>query len=291
MKRSGLTISIIFEAQSANYGEGMGNITTLKKMTRGDGKVYSYISRQAMRYNIVQQMNCDNTPVTDENTVVQFASSASVKDYPEIDLFGYMKTSSKDGNKKGGQQVRSAVARLSNAISLHPYASDMDFLTNMGLAKRGDFANAIANSEIHNSFYAYTVTVDLDKVGIDENDATNIPDEEKKKRVIKLIETLQFLYRDIKGRRENLAPVFAIGGVYERKNPYFESRLEMKNGELNCSMICDVINACDDTKAHTHVGMFEGKIKNASEAKSKLSASSISDMFEAVKKEVAEYYD
>lgn len=291
MKRSGLTISIIFEAQSANYGEGMGNITTLKKMTRGDGKVYSYISRQAMRYNIVQQMNCDNTPVTNENKVVQFASSASVKDYPEIDLFGYMKTSSKDDNKKGGQQVRSAVARLSNAISLHPYASDMDFLTNMGLAKRGDFANAIANSEIHNSFYAYTVTVDLDKVGIDENDATNIPDEEKKKRVIKLIETLQFLYRDIKGRRENLAPVFAIGGVYERKNPYFESRLEMKKGELNCSMICDIINACEDTKAHTHVGMFEGKIKNASEAKSKLSASSISDMFEAVKKEVAEYYD
>lgn len=55
MNKKGLTISMIFEASSANYGEGIGNISSLKKMTRSDGKVYTYISRQAMRYNIVQQ--------------------------------------------------------------------------------------------------------------------------------------------------------------------------------------------------------------------------------------------
>ena len=56
MSRNGLTITIVFLAESANYGEGVGNITTLKKMTRGNYEQYSYISRQAMRYNIVQQL-------------------------------------------------------------------------------------------------------------------------------------------------------------------------------------------------------------------------------------------
>ena len=38
MRKNGLTISMIFEAQSANYGEGMGNIATLKHITRADGE-------------------------------------------------------------------------------------------------------------------------------------------------------------------------------------------------------------------------------------------------------------
>jgi CRISPR-associated protein Cst2 len=36
--KNGLTLTIIFEAESANYGEGIGNIAILKKMRRGDGK-------------------------------------------------------------------------------------------------------------------------------------------------------------------------------------------------------------------------------------------------------------
>ena len=63
MKKDGLTLTMVFLAESANYGEGVGNITTLKKMTRGDYQQYSYISRQAIRYNLVQQLNWDDTPV------------------------------------------------------------------------------------------------------------------------------------------------------------------------------------------------------------------------------------
>ena len=63
MKKSGLTVTMVFDASSANYGEGIGNISQLKKMTRAGGEVYTYISRQAIRYNIVEQMGIDNTPV------------------------------------------------------------------------------------------------------------------------------------------------------------------------------------------------------------------------------------
>ena len=55
MRREGLTVTMVFLAESANYGEGIGNISTLKKMSRGNHEQYSYISRQAMRYNIVRQ--------------------------------------------------------------------------------------------------------------------------------------------------------------------------------------------------------------------------------------------
>ena len=61
MKRDGFTITMVFLAESANYGEGIGNVSSLKKMTRGNDWQYSYISRQAMRYNIVQQLKWDNT--------------------------------------------------------------------------------------------------------------------------------------------------------------------------------------------------------------------------------------
>ena len=69
MKKDGLTLTMVFLAESANYGEGVGNITTLKKMTRGDYQQYSYISRQAIRYNLVQQLNWDDTPVDGKSEI------------------------------------------------------------------------------------------------------------------------------------------------------------------------------------------------------------------------------
>lgn len=289
MSRNGLTLTMIFEAQSANYGEGIANISQLKKMTKGNGEVYTYISRQAIRYNIVNQMQCDNTPVEDAG-VVQFAPLATIADYPEIDLFGYMKTSAKGEKDKGTQSIRSAVVRLSNAISLEPYKSDLDFLTNMGLAKRGkDLNNAIAQSEVHHSLYVYTLTIDLDRVGIDTNDDINLDAAEKTRRIHLLLDTIQYLYRDIKGRRENFGPIFAVGGVYERKNPYFEGRVELNKKGLNTALIKDIIESCEDTKLHTVVGSLDGKFKNQDEI-NELSPISVSQLFQTLKKEVEDYY-
>jgi CRISPR-associated protein Cst2 len=284
--KKGLTLSMIFEASSANYGEGIGNISVLKKMSRGDGNMYSYISRQAMRYNIVQQLGWDNTPVAD-NGVVQFDPKATIAGYPEIDLFGYMKTNAKTENDSGGANTRSAVCRLSNAISLEPYNSDIDYLTNMALAKRGNFKNAIAQSEIHTSFYTYTIAVDLDRVGIDNG--IEVDKAERCKRVSSLLDAIQFLYRDIKGRRENLSPVFSIGGVYERKNPYFEGRIALGKGKLDVKKIASVVNSCDDTKSNTVVGYLGGSFINDIEI-AELHPLEINALFDAVKKEVGSFY-
>ena len=52
--KKGLSITLIFKGQSLNYSEGIGNISELKKLTRGDGSVYTYASRQALRYDMVR---------------------------------------------------------------------------------------------------------------------------------------------------------------------------------------------------------------------------------------------
>ncbi len=282
MNKNGLTITMIFDASSANYGEGIGNISQLKKMTRSGGEVYTYISRQAIRYNIVQQMQIDNTPVDNAQKVVQFSPNTTIKDYPEIDLFGYMKTT------KGGQSIRSAVVRLSNAISLEPYKSDTDFLNNMGLAKRSGLENALAQSEIHKSLYSYTITIDLDKIGIDDD--IEIENSEKSERIIKLLDTIQFLWRDIRGRRENLNPLFAVGGIYERKNPYFEDRLKLTKNGLDTELIKSVKDSCEDTQSNTIIGYVPGFFSNEDEITSTLSPVNISEMFTKLKEEVRAYY-
>ncbi|WP_231682867.1 type I-B CRISPR-associated protein Cas7/Cst2/DevR [Phosphitispora fastidiosa] len=293
MRLKGLTLSIIFEAQSGNYGEGFGNIQVLKKLSRGDGGVYSYISRQALRYNIINQLGWDNTPVEGAGggakKVVQFAPSAKISDYPEIDLFGYMKTAKGESGNS-----RSAIVRLSHAIALENYHAEMDYLTNMALSSRGkNLDNSISQSEIHQSFYAYTITIDLDRVG-KETDQTGtvteeIPDAEKAARVVKLLKTVQFLYRDIKGRRENLAPVFAIGGVYNRKNPYFEGRLRLNKCSLDTGIIKEMFKD-EDVRENTLVGLLDGILDNSTKIKDDLVAVDINSLFDELKGKVEGYY-
>ncbi|MEY8351300.1 type I-B CRISPR-associated protein Cas7/Cst2/DevR [Bacillus cereus] len=291
MQKKGLTFSVIFEAESANYGEGVGNVTALKKISRGTGESFSYISRQALRYNIVEQMEVNHTPLNLDGTVIQFHPDATIEDNPEIDLFGYMKTTKPT-------RTRSAVVRLSNAVALESFQTDIDFLTNKGLLDRynataeeqKDGGN-IAQSEIHKSYYTYTVTVDLDCVGIDRNDGIEISNYEKNKRVYNLLDAVKFLYRDIKGRRENLTPLLVIGGVYEKKNPFFENRLKVKNNQLLVETIEDVLSLDSSIRENTVVGYVQGVFQNDSNIKEKLHPTSVGGFFNQLQESVSTYYN
>lgn len=286
----GLTMTFFFEAESANYGEGVGNVTSLKKISRDGGRAYTYISRQALRYNIINQMGCDDTPLDLYKDVIQFAPDATIKDYPEIDLFGYMKTIKPI-------RTRPAVTRLSNAIALETFNADLDFLTNKNLldrynedvSKKKNGSN-ISQSEIHKSYYSYTITIDLDKVGIDKNDKIEIENSEKAERVKKLLDAVKFLYRDIKGRRENLSPIFAIGGVYSIKNPFFENRVKCYNNMINIEAIKSVLNLDKEISDNTNVGLINGIFRNNDELINELNAIDMSELFDKIKGEVDAYY-
>lgn len=296
--KNGLTFSYIFLANRLNYGEGIGNISSLKKLSRANGEMYSYMSRQAFRYNIVEQMGVDNTTLTAEGsgdkTVLQFHPDASITDYPEIDLFGYMKTKRKE---EGHTRTRSAAVRVNHAVSLEPYVGDIDFLTNKGLTDRfnvqqnkKEAGSNIAQSEVHESFYAVTVTVDLDKIGEDAGDDISLSNEEKYKRISELLDTVKFLYRDIKGRRENLSPLFIVGGVYERKNPFFFRRLGMHKNALDINMIQDTIGIDEMVKNNTKIGYITGSLANNDEIVEQLAPLSMQAFFEYLKASCKEVY-
>lgn len=296
MDKKGLTFTAIFLAESANYGEGIGNVATLKKISRNRGEQYTYISRQAIRYNIVEQLGENKANVKAEGSgdkkVVQFSAETTIKDYPELDFFGYMKTVKGDNSKN-----RSAIVRLSNAVSLETFKGDLEFLTNKGLVDRIDrnekvFPN-IAQAEIHKSYYKYTVTIDLDKIGIDELDEIEIENEEKARRVNKLLDTISLLYRDIRGRREDLKPLFIIGGVYDIKNPFFENVVDVRNNKILVEKLTSGIY--DFIEKDTAVGIVKEQFENDTEietelAKKNIKVLNVPEFFKQLKNKIGEYY-
>ncbi len=300
-KKSGLTISMIFKAQSLNYGEGIGNIAELKKLSRGDGKVYTFASRQALRYDIARlgnKMFGWNLEVVDKlQGTVQFKEKLSIADSEEMDLFGYMKTSKKSNEEIGGANIRSAAVRLSNAISLEDYKSDMDFLNNKGLADRiKEFPN-LANVEQHLSYYTYTVTIDLEKIGVDGT--IELTKEEKSKRVVQLLEILKVLNREIRGREENLSPLFIIGGLYELNTPYFLGRIKLENTEngfaINTNILEDTMKLKigeTNLEEETKIGIVTDIFGNEKEIQTRFAGkvSNIQDFFESLENDVKEYY-
>lgn len=298
MNKKGITLTIIFKAQSLNYGEGIGNISELKKLSRGDGSIYTYASRQAIRYDIARlgnKMFDWKLEVVDKSKgTIQFKDDLTIEDSEEMDLFGYMKTSKKED---GESKIRSAAVRLSNAISLEDYKSDMEFLTNKGLADRiKEFPN-IANVEQHLSFYTYTITIDLEKVGEDGN--IKLSNDEKVKRVNELLEIVKILNREIRGREENLSPLFVIGGIYEINSPFYLGRIKLnaKEGkyEINTEILRDTATLKLGDKEilkDTYVGLVKNEFANEEEVQAmfKDKTLNIQEFFENLENEVKEYY-
>ena len=294
-----ITLSVIFQGQSLNYGEGIGNISELKKLTRDDGNFYTLATRQAIAYDIrrlgseifgwnLQTVEKKNSK---GKSVVQFKNEYSIEESVEMDLFGYMKTEKgKDSN------VRSAVARLSNSISLEPYKSDLDFLSNKGLADRIGVDANLASSEQRLSFYTYTLTVDLDGVGVDGDIKLN--NKERASRVNQLLDIIKILNRNIRGRQENLSPLFIIGGVYDIANPFFLGRINLDTVKGKYEIRTEAIQAALDltildcnVKDNTSIGLVSGIFGNEDKVKELVDNTyNIEGFFKNLKEKVDAYY-
>lgn len=289
-----LSFTVVFQANSLNYGEGIANISELKKIHRGNGDVLTFASRQSIRYDIVRLGNewfeWNLQTVDKAKGTLQFREDVSIADSAEMDFFGYLKTGKKS-------QKRAAVARLSHAVSLEPYRSDLEFLNNMGLAERINETPNLANIEQHESFYTYTMTIDLDKVGKDGEVELN--KETKVDRVEQLLEILKLLNRNIRGRQESLAPLFIIGGVYQVANPFFLGRINLEkqshNWNINVKAIKDVVSttiAGNSIRHYTHIGIVSGVFGNETEFEGLVEnkTGSVEEFFAAIKKEIRDYY-
>lgn len=270
MNKKGLTITYIVKAFPMNYDEGYGNVSVMKKVHRGGGDTLPFTSRQALRYSITKWLFEHGFwqigKLTKDQEVVQFDPNELKKSYyEEADLFGYMITKGRGANAV----TRSAVARLTHLIGLDSYFGDQEFLSNKGFADRIKQDPNIANIETSYNYYKYTLNIDLDFVGIDENFKVNLPPEEKIRRVQSLLEATKYLYRDIRGRREDLKPLFVVGGVYPIKNPFFHNAVNItwKAGKPNLNMqaLDQVLNIPLNGKKvldYTATGVQNGEFEN-----------------------------
>lgn len=304
---AGLTLTIVFQGDSLNYGEGIGNVSELKKFNRGNGDIHTFASRQAIRYDMVRLgaerygWNLD-TVGRDKGegegegkskSVVQYSPSATIQESEEMDLFGYMKTVKGDmGNK------RPASVRLSHAVSLEPYRGDLEFLTNLGHASRIKENPNIATLERHTSLYSYTITIDLDRIGVDGE--IELSREEKARRIKEFLEIVFSLNRNIRGRQEDLSPLFVIGGLYTINQPYFLGRTQLvptkREYRLDSIMLQEILERRSmgrTVQEQTHVGLLSGVFMNEGELRNLVSSDSthtIQGMLDYLLQQVENYY-
>ena len=142
----------------------------------------------------------------------------------------------------------------------------------------------------------------MDRVGIDEVITEYLKGKEPKKEIIKiekserakrvndLLKILKTLYRDIRGRRENLTPIFIIGGVYNIKNPFFENRLKVEKNKLIIETIKDTLKMDEEISKNTICGLVDSIFSNTEEIKKELNPKSVAEVIEELCKKVNKYY-
>jgi len=185
-----IVLDIVFYGSSLNYDQGVGNYQELKKITLWNGKQHTLVSRYALRYSILQtgkglSNNSEVWKLADGSEFerakkkeeqkekqggtiqpsLKVLLEGKVLEYPELNLFGYLITTT------GVQNFREAPVKISHAISLTPFNYDTHFCANIWLARRlveaGMEASMSPNPfilEEHQTFYVYSVVIDVERL-------------------------------------------------------------------------------------------------------------------------------
>jgi len=321
-----LTLTIITQrATSLNYGENIGNVSILKKLSLGDNSQITYVSDKALKYDIRRKGKEEKGwKLLDEKVkeliekskdgkklnVDKFAKEL-VQEYQEFDIFGGLLTNLKgaDGKKVelsyGDSVKRTAPVKITYAYSISKFQGDMDFMNNIEAYNRyirhieQKDAQVITQSEQHTAHYCYTVAIDLDRIGVWETENGTedvIPAEERAKRVKDLLDIIRTLSRQIRGRYENLSPIFVIGGIYKVKNPFFMGCIGAKETE-DRKLLLDINRLLDckgiipeEERDNTLCGLLSGFFANEQEIREKLNCKSVGEVFEELKNKVGEIY-
>lgn len=293
MKNKALTLTIIANMTS-NYGEGLGNIGSVQKVYR-NGKSYAIRSRESMKNAIMVQSGLyDDLEVQVDKSVNQKAVSKDINASNNRALEGgYMNTSN-------GTKIRKSSFYLTDAISFNSFVNETRFHNNLYLAQTYAKKTGISvqdkakeaglmpyQYEYDKSLKKYSITIDLDRIGVDENYNADANSEEKIYRVNALLDTVKTLTMVVKGNLDNAEPVFVVGGIGDRKTHYFDNVVQMENLRLKLG---------DDLKKKLSegykLGLLEGyNFENEDQIKSELNPISIENFFDNLYEEVRAYYE
>lgn len=292
MKKKALTLTVVANMTS-NYSEGLGNIASVQKIFK-NRKVYTIRSRESLKNAIMVQAGMYD----DLQTEVDGATQKLVT--PELNAAtcralegGYMST-------KGTTYVRKSSIYLTDAISCESFVNETRFHNNLYLA--GNYAQAqglnVQNDaskiglmpyqyEYDKSLKVYSMTMDLEMLGKDENFDSEAAPEEKVERVNAILDAIETLSLVVKGNLDNAEPLFIVGGLSDRKTHYFENVVHVEEDKLDISQDLE-----EKLAQGYHSGLLRGKLlANEEKIEEVLHPMTMPAFFKTLKEEVKAYYE
>lgn len=290
MKNTALTLTVIANMTS-NYGEGLGNISSVQKVYRG-GKEYATRSRESLKNAICVQAGLYDDLQTSVDGAMQKLVTKDINAATCKALEGgYMST-------KDVTYIRNSSFYLTDAVSVEPFISDARFHNNLYLATNFAKANGLNvqndskncglmpyQYEYDKSIKIYSITIDLEKVGVDQNFDAEASNEEKCSRVLSIIDAVENLSLVVKGNLDNAEPIFIAGGLSPRKTHMFENAVRVVGKNL----------VVEPIKEKLEMGfscglMRNGQLGNEDEIVRELNPTTVPKFFNQLREDVKAYF-
>lgn len=296
MKKNALTLTIV-AMMTSNYGEGLGNVSTVQKIYR-NGKTYATRSRESLKNAIMVESGFYDDLVVSVDGATQKAVSAQLNAANCRALEGgYMNTA----KENDGSLIRNSSFYLTDAVGCEEFVNETRFHNNLHLAqtyakqngynlqKDGDAKKCGLmpyQYEYDKSMKQYSLTIDLDMIGKDANFEAEADNKEKADRVNTLLTAVENLSLVVKGNLDNAEPLFVVGGLVARKTHYFENVVNVHNRRLAIT---------PDLKARINKGcsaaLLQGdNFANEAEIISALNPVSVAEFFDNLRSQVNKYY-
>lgn len=273
-----------------NSSENPGNLIVLKRVQDSKGDYYAYVSGQALRYYLKETMNQLGMPLTKLNKSGEYIIEAENKDenkryeeilknYPDLDLLGFMEA--KSGSGKMALRRWSPV-KVSPMISIYPWKGDADMLTRK---KEGQEGGDLVKIEINTfNFMRGTVVVDINMIGsrVDELSyemKEAITQEIKAKRIKYLVDAIKNLDGGAKKARllDDLTPKFVIITKQKAGTPIFLNALDVDaEGNIKTDLIKEILEEFDGIIEDYCIGLRSGIFENEDEVKTEFKGKLIS---------------
>ena len=287
-----ITLTVVANMTS-NYGEGLGNIGSVQKIYKNK-RTYAIRSRESLKNAIMVQSGLYDDLQTEVDGATQKKASEEVNVANCRALEGgYMST-------KGITYIRNSSFYLTDAVSCDNFVNETRFHNNLYLAQASAQAQGINlqtsakvaglmpyQYEYDKSLKVYSLTIDLDMIGKDENFDTEANQEEKVYRVNAILSAVENLSLVVRGNLDNAEPVFVVGGLSDRKTHYFENVVRVTNGELFLS-----VDLKDKIQQGYRVGLLQGmNLKNEEQVMSELEPTSVTKFFDDLREAVVAYFN
>ncbi|HHQ8633415.1 TPA: type I-B CRISPR-associated protein Cas7/Cst2/DevR [Clostridioides difficile] len=297
----GVTLTILTESPvPLSYDQGYGNYTPIKKEQYRE-KIHAKTSIATITYDLRRMLhqeygwNLSNIVFGKKGNIypsIKKNVGCVDENGLETDVFGYLIPL-----KDKGSISKASPLRIIPFRSLNPYKGSTQLITNRGflssefgrkyydekeeneVPRDENFptSQALAIEETLSDYYVYTITLELDRIGVVEvEDGKLLLPEERKfmskelreKAVKDILDAITVFTRNIKHSSVLLKPLAVIGGAFDKVVPFFLDDVDYNadSGEINLEGVIETIESYSLKESNTILAINDRlKISNKKE--------------------------